>query len=103
MKTSKSTLTVARMAMEAAGDALDDYSHIKSPRKFTQPQLLACLMIKEFHELDYRGVQVMLAEWSDLRDVLGLQRVPHFTTLCAAARRLLRKPRADRCCSSTGL
>ena len=95
MKTSKSTLTVARMALEAAQNALDDYSHIKSPRKFTQPQLLACLIIKEFHELDYRGVQVMLAEWSDLRKVLGLRRIPHFTTLCAAARRLLRKPRAE--------
>lgn len=95
MKTSKSTLTVARMALEAAQDALDDYSHRKSPRKFTQPQLLACLIIKEFHELDYRGIHVMLAEWSDLRDVLGLQRVPHFTTLCAAAKRLLRKPRTE--------
>ena len=37
----------------------------------------------------------MLAEWSDLREVLGLKGVPHFTTLCSAAKRLLRKPRAE--------
>jgi len=95
MKTSKSTLTVARMALEAARDALDNYSHVKSPRKFTQPQLLTCLIIKEFQRLDYRGIHTMLAEWSDLRTVLGLERVPHFTTLCAAAKRLPGKPRAE--------
>ena len=91
MKTSKSTLTVARMALEAAQQALDEYSHSKSPRKFTQPQLLACLVVKEHLRLDYRGINVILSEWSDLRRCLGLQRVPHFTTLCAASKRILRK------------
>ncbi len=37
MKTSKSTLTVARMALEAAQQAAAEYSHIKSPSKFMQP------------------------------------------------------------------
>ncbi len=95
MKTSKSTLTVARMALEAAQQAVAEYSHIKSPRKFTQPQLLACLIIKELRGLDYRGIHVMLSEWSDLRQILGLQHIPHFTTLCAASKRLLRKPTAE--------
>jgi hypothetical protein len=96
MRTSKSTLTVARMALEAARDAVDDYAHPKSPRKFTQPQLLACLVVKELRGLDYRGVHILLSEWSDLRAVLGLQRVPHFTTLCAAAKRLLCKATSER-------
>ena len=95
MTTSKSTLTVARMALRAACEALPDFAHPKSPRKFTQPQLLACLVVKEFLGMDYRGVHVMLAEWSDLRDILGLRTVPHFTTLCQAAKRLLRKPTAE--------
>jgi len=101
MKTSKSTLTVARMALRAARDALPDYARLKSPRKFTQPQLLACLVVKEFAGKDYRGIHVMLAEWSDLRDVLELTKVPHFTTLCQAAKRLLRKPLADALQTST--
>ena len=101
MRTSKSTLTVARMALRAARDAIPDYAHPKSPKKFTQPQLLACLVVKEFLGLDYRGVQVLLREWSDLRDVLGLKTVPHFTTLCAASRRLLSKPLAERLMGAT--
>ena len=95
MKTSKSTLTVARMALEAAQQAVAEYSHTKSPRKFTQPQLLACLIVKELRGLDYRGIHVMLSEWSDLRQVLGLRYIPHFTTLCAASKRLLRKPTVE--------
>lgn len=94
MKTTKSTLTVARMALEAAREAVADYAHPKSPRKFTQPQLLACLIVKELRGLDYRSIHVMLCEWSDLRSALELQRIPHFTTLCAASKRLLSKPTA---------
>jgi len=101
MVTSKSTLTVARMALRVGRDALPDYARPKSPRKFTQPQLLACLIVKEFAGKDYRGMQVMLAEWSDLRNVLGLTQAPHFTTLCQAARRLLCQPLADRLLSAT--
>jgi len=91
MKTSKSTLTVARTALRAARDSLPDHAKAKSPKKFTQPQLMACLVIKEFLQLDYRGTHVLLTEWSDLRRVIGLGKVPHFTTLCAAAKRLLGK------------
>ncbi|MHC4700049.1 MAG: hypothetical protein ACYTFQ_05690 [Planctomycetota bacterium] len=83
------------MALRAARDSLPDYAKTKSPKKFTQPQLMACLVIKEFLQLDYRGTHVLLSEWSDLRRVIGLTKVPHFTTLCAAAKRLLGKGKAD--------
>jgi len=83
------------MALRAACDSLPDYAKTKSPRKFTQPQLMACLVIKEFLKLDYRGAHILLSEWSDLRHVIGLTKVPHFTTLCAAAKRLLGKAQAD--------
>jgi hypothetical protein len=95
MKTTKSTLTIAREALRAGQESLPDYSHRKSPHKFTQPQLFACLVVKEFRCLDYRGIWVLLQEWPELRHVLGLQKVPHFTTLCAANERLLAKPKAD--------
>ena len=95
MKTSKSTLTVAREALKAGQESLPDYSHRKSPHKFTQAQLFACLVIKEFRQLDYRGIWVLLAEWSELRNILGLAKVPHFTTLWAAGKRLLAKAKAQ--------
>jgi len=95
MKTSKSTLTVARMALRAARDSLSDHAKAKSPKKFTQPQLVACLVIKEFLQLDYRGTELLLKEWSDLRRVLGLTKAPHFSTLHAANQRLLGKAKAE--------
>jgi hypothetical protein len=95
MKTTKSVLALARAALRVAQGCFAPYSCPKSPRKFTQPQLVTCLVVKEFLRLDYRGTQALLAEWSDLREALGLQRVPHFTALWAAARRLLKKPQAD--------
>ena len=90
MVTSKSTLTVARMALQAARDALPDYARSKSPKKFTQPQLVACLIVKEFENKDYRGIWTMLAEWSDLRKALGLAKVPQ--QLCS--RRIVARSRA---------
>ena len=87
--TSKSPQDVAREALAAGTAALALYSHKFSPKKFTQPQLLACLVLKKFFKTDYRGIAVMLAEYSDLRTVLGLGQVPHFTTLQKASARLL--------------
>jgi hypothetical protein len=101
MRTSKSTLTVARMALRAAQGAMSPYAHPKSPKKFTQPQLVACLIVKEFLRLDYRGIHVLLGEWSDLREVLELRKAPHFTTLCAASRRLLTQARVAALLSAT--
>ena len=101
METGKSTLDVARVALRVAQDALPDYARPRSPKKFTQPQLLACLIVKEFSNKDYRGVSVMLAEWSDLRQTLGLKKAPHFTTLNQAAGRLLTKDRWDQLMAST--
>jgi hypothetical protein len=83
------------MALRAARDCLADYARPKSPKKFTQPQLVACLIIRQHQRMDYRGMSVMLAEWSDLREVLGLKQVPHFTTLCQADKRLFSKGTAD--------
>ena len=96
MKTSKSPLRVAYVALDLAKRCYAPYSCAKSPRKFTQPQLVACLVLKEFLRQDYRGIHRVLAECSDFRTVLGLTNVPHFTTLCAAHRRLLSKPQTSR-------
>jgi hypothetical protein len=90
MTTSKSPWTVAMVALAAGKEAFSDYSHRYSPKKFTQPQLFACLVLKEFEKKDYRGIVTLLAEWTDLRKAIGLASVPHFTTLQKASRRLLR-------------
>ena len=87
--TSKSPRTVALEALAAGEMALPAYSHPCSPRKFTQPQLFACLALKAFFRTDYRGVVAILADCTDLVSALGLKCVPHFTTLQKACERLL--------------
>ena len=78
------------VALAAGKEAFSDYSHRFSPRKFTQPQLFACLVLKEFEKKDYRGIAQLLSDCADLRDVIGLKKVPHYTTLQKASRRLLK-------------
>ena len=89
MKTSKSPRRVLRVAFEAACRALPAHRHPFSPKKFTQPQLMACLVLKEFSRLDYRGLAEHLADHPDLCALIGLKVVPHFTTFQKAAQRLL--------------
>jgi hypothetical protein len=89
--TTKDPLDLARAALKVGEAALAPYSHPKSPRKFTQPQLFAMLALKEFFRRDYRSVVTWLEQWSELRDVLGLKRVPHYSTLAYAEKRLLKK------------
>ena len=81
------------VALAAGKEAFSDYSHLYSPKKFTQPQLFACLVLKEFEKKDYRGLRQLLIDCSDLRDAIGLASVPHYTTLQKASRRLLRQDR----------
>jgi hypothetical protein len=89
VKTSKSPRRVFQVAYDAACKALPAYRHKYSPKKFTQPQLMACLVLKEFSRLDYRGLAEHLADHPDLAKLVGMRTVPHFTTFHKAARRLL--------------
>ena len=50
---------------------------------------MACLVLKEFSRLDYPGLAAHLADHPDLRALIGLEAVPHFTTFQKAAQRLL--------------
>lgn len=101
MTTSKSPTKVAAAALAVGQDALPAYRSKFSPKIFTQPQLLAALVLKAFFKTDYRGIQAILLDSSDLRQVLGLTRVPHFTTLQKAAARLLLLPQARRLLAAT--
>jgi Transposase domain (DUF772) len=87
----KSPMALAREAMRIAEGAMPAYSHRYSPKKFSQHQLFAILVVREFLGLDYRGTEVLLREWSDLRQLLGLDAVPDHSTLEKAEKRLLKK------------
>lgn len=78
------------------GWALPRYAHRYSPKKFTQPQLFACLVLKEFLRLDYRKLAALLVDCRDLREAIHLREVPHYTTFQKAAVRLLAARHARR-------
>jgi hypothetical protein len=84
-------LAMARAALAAAEQVVPPYSCKHSRKDFTQPQLLALLLLKQFFKIGYRDVVAWVAEWSDLREALGLTKVPHFTAIQKAGARLLKK------------
>src|SRR5215212_9972208 len=84
-----SAVALAREALAVGRAALPPYAARRSRHDFTQPQLFALLAVKQMLRLDYRGVAALAAEWGELRRALGLRKVPHYSTLCYAARRLL--------------
>jgi hypothetical protein len=87
----KSPVALAQMALQVAQDGIETYSSHFSRKDFTQPQLFAILALKQFFGTDYRGVIQYLHDFSDLRQALKLKRVPHYSTLCYAEKRLLKK------------
>ena len=54
----------------------------------------------------YRGLEQILKEWSELREVIGLAKVPDHSTIQKAAERLLKKggptPSCGRPCAAPG-
>ena len=99
--TSKSPQAVVRAALATARRALPAYSHRQSPKTFTQHQLFACLVLKNFLRTDYRGIVAHLADHPTLVAALDLKKVPHFTTLQKAAQRLLKSVPARRLLEAT--
>jgi hypothetical protein len=99
--TSKSPKAVLQVALAVARRALPAYSHPNSPKKFTQHRLFACLVLKNFLKADYRGVVAHLRDTPSLTEVIELERLPHFTTLQKASRRLLVSAKARRLLNTT--
>jgi len=100
-KTTKSPRKVLLIAHAVAVESLAAYAHRRSPRKFTQHQLFAVLVLKEFMRCDYRKVTQLLSECSDLREAIGLASTPHYTTIQKASVRLLKLSSARSLLGST--
>lgn len=74
-------LTFAHLAHEVARRTLPERAHRFAPKRYTQPQLLACILVKEYLRLDYRTAQETLKLSDGLREALGLDTVPDYSTL----------------------
>lgn len=74
-------LAFTKLARSVSERILPERAHKFAPKTYTQPQLLTCLLVKEYLSLDYRTVQEMLELSDGLRQALGLERVPDYSTL----------------------
>lgn len=101
MRTTKSPTAVLIWALMIGEGSLRRYWHKNAPKKFTVPQLFACLVLKEFLRADYRKLLRLLKECPELGEAIGLEQIPHFTTLQQAAARLLEGRRVQRLLDQT--
>jgi hypothetical protein len=86
---SKSAVRVAREALAAGWAGLPEYGSRFSRRDYTQAQLFALHVLRQFLRADHRDVVALVAEWAEWRRALGLLKVPHYSTLAHASRRIL--------------
>jgi hypothetical protein len=60
---------------------LPDHASKFAPKRYIEPSLLACLCLKEYLRLDYRGAEALLASVKALRAALALRAVVNHSTL----------------------
>lgn len=87
----KSPIDLAKLALSVGRQGLAPYSSVRSRKDFTQAQLFALLALRQFFQADYRKTVRFVAEWAELRETLELTKVPHWTTIEKAHKRLLKK------------
>lgn len=78
---------IVKLAVRLARRHLADHAHKYAPKKFTQPQLFACLILKAHMGCTYRKAEELLRLMPAVRGAIGLEEVPRFTTLQAFADR----------------
>lgn len=96
METCKSPRKVLNSAYSLALAILPNQSSKYSRRDFTQPQLFACLILREHQKKSYRGVVALLEDSPQWRADIGLTRTPDHNTLCRAFATLIKPGRMRR-------
>jgi hypothetical protein len=93
----KSPLVLAKLAFHTAQQTLPPYSDLRSRHDFTQAQIFALLVLRQFFKTDYRGMIRILQDTPKIQEALGLTKLPHFTTLQKAHQRMLKKTSSRDC------
>ena len=74
-------IRVVATALESAQTCMAPYGSRFSRHDFTQRQHLVILVLKTLQKTTYRGICDFLHASSDVRDAMGLKKVPHYTTI----------------------
>ena len=78
----------ARIAYQLAKRRMPRYSHPKSPHHFTQPQVVACVLLTFYLDLSYRDAEEWLLASEKVCQVLELAHVPDHSTLSRTFKKL---------------
>jgi hypothetical protein len=87
--TTKSPLRLAQIAYRLGREVLPAFRSKYCRQDFSEPQYFALLVLRAFLKTDYRGTIELLTEMPRVQRALGLKRLPHYSNLCRAQRRLV--------------
>src|SRR5450755_1432448 len=90
METCKSPRKVLNAAYALATACLKEHPSKFSRKDFTQPQLFACLVLREHQKKSYRGIEALLRDCPHWCADIGLTEVPDHNTLCRAFHKLVK-------------
>lgn len=88
MKRESKYVRVARIAYRLCQKTIAPYRHPKSPHRFTQPQLTACVLLMFYVRKTYRDMEEWLLSSEAVCRELELKEVPDHTTLYRTYQRL---------------
>jgi IS5 family transposase len=83
---------MARLILKICRQIIPRYRHPNSPQIYTQPQLLATVLMGKYLDLSYRDMVEWLLATDKVCAALELDEVPHHSTLCRTMQRT-RMPR----------
>lgn len=81
-------LQFVKLSHRIAKQSLPDYSNKYSMQRFTQPQVMACLLLREYLKLDLRALEDLIACNPKFRSVLKLKKIPDYSTFCRHMNRI---------------
>lgn len=90
MTTCKSPRKVLRLAYELGKEHLPAFASEFSRKDFTEPQLFACLVLREHQKKSYRGMEALLADSPTWLADIGMAHAPDHNTLCRAFKRIVK-------------
>lgn len=72
----------ARLAYRLTQSVVPRYRHRNSPKTYSQPQLIACVLLGFYMDMSYRDLEEWLLATDKVCAVLELTAVPDYSTLC---------------------
>jgi transposase len=81
-------VVIVGLAYQLAKRQVKLYTHPNSPKTYTQPQLVACVLLGFYLDLSYRDLEELLLASDKICEQLELDEVPHPSTFCRTCHRL---------------